>query len=152
MVSTYQAGRLAILRADGELLNTHFRDFNKPMGMALDQGRLAIGTDLEIREFYDLPAHTRQLTPPDRHDGCFLPRSVYTTGDIQIHEMAWIEQELWFVNTRFSCLCTRDPAYSFVPRWRPPFVSALAPEDRCHLNGLAVVDGKPRYATALGEI
>jgi uncharacterized protein (TIGR03032 family) len=38
-----------------------------------------------------------------------------------------------------------------VPRWRPPFVSALAPEDRCHLNGLAVVDGQVRYVTALGR-
>ncbi len=55
------------------------------------------------------------------------------------------------VNTRFSCLCTLHPDYSFVPRWRPPFVTALAAEDRCHLNGLAIVDGRPRYVTALGE-
>ncbi len=54
------------------------------------------------------------------------------------------------VNTRFSCLCTLDPDYSFVPRWRPPFVTALAAEDRCHLNGLALVDGRPKYVTALG--
>src|SRR5947207_9982868 len=53
--------------------------------------------------------------------------------------------------TRFSCLCTLDPDYSFVPRWQPPFISALAAEDRCHLNGLAMVDGRPRYVTALGE-
>jgi uncharacterized protein (TIGR03032 family) len=65
--------------------------------------------------------------------------------------MAWAGDELWVVNTRFSCLCTLDPAYSFVPRWRPPFVSALAAEDRCHLNGLCLVDGRPRYVTALGE-
>ena len=55
------------------------------------------------------------------------------------------------VNTRFSCLCTLHPDYSFVPRWRPPFITALAAEDRCHLNGLAIVDGRPRYVTALGE-
>src|SRR5262249_1968729 len=55
------------------------------------------------------------------------------------------------VNTRFSCLCTLHPDYSFVPRWRPPFVPALAGDDRCHLNGLALVDGRPRYVTALGE-
>jgi uncharacterized protein (TIGR03032 family) len=48
-------------------------------------------------------------------------------------------------------LCTIDPNYSFVPKWRPPFVSALTAEDRCHLNGLAVVDGRPKYVTALGE-
>src|SRR5436190_6464637 len=59
--------------------------------------------------------------------------------------------ELWFVNTRFSCLATLDPESSFVPRWRPPFVTELEPSDRCHLNGLAMVDGKPKYVTALGE-
>jgi uncharacterized protein (TIGR03032 family) len=37
-----------------------------------------------------------------------------------------------------------------VPRWRPPFISAIAPEDRCHLNGLAMLDGQPRFVTALG--
>ena len=63
--------------------------------------------------------------------------------------------ELWFVNTRFSCLCTLDPEYSFVPRWRPPCVTALAAEDRCHLNGLALAADeagalRPRYDTALG--
>jgi uncharacterized protein (TIGR03032 family) len=58
---------------------------------------------------------------------------------------------LWLVNTRFSCLCSLDTANSFVPRWRPPFVSALAAEDRCHLNGMAVVDGRPAYVTALGK-
>jgi uncharacterized protein (TIGR03032 family) len=73
------------------------------------------------------------------------------TGDIQIHEMAWVGDELWFVNTSFSCLCTRSDGYSFRPRWRPPFITHLAPEDRCHLNGMAVVDGRVRYVTALGE-
>jgi uncharacterized protein (TIGR03032 family) len=64
--------------------------------------------------------------------------------------MAWADDELWFVNTRFSCLSTLDWNHSFVARWRPPFVSALTPEDRCHLNGLGMVEGSPRYATALG--
>jgi uncharacterized protein (TIGR03032 family) len=48
-------------------------------------------------------------------------------------------------------LCTLDGFHSFVPRRRPPFVTALAPEDRCHLNGLGVVNGQVRYVTALGE-
>src|SRR5262249_57765533 len=65
--------------------------------------------------------------------------------------VAWAEGELWLVNTRFSCLCTLDPAYSFVPGWRPPFITGLAAEDRCHLNGLAVVEDRPTYVTALGE-
>jgi len=54
------------------------------------------------------------------------------------------------VSTRFSCLCTLSPDYSFVPRWQPPFITKIVAEDRCHLNGLALVDGLPRYVTALG--
>ena len=89
--------------------------------------------------------------PIGRHDGCFLARSSHFTGDIQIHEMAWSENQLWIVNTAFSCLCTLDDHHSFVPRWRPPFITGLAAEDRCHLNGLAMADGRPKYVTALAE-
>src|SRR5262249_4860693 len=81
----------------------------------------------------------------------FLTRSSHVTGEIRVHEMAWVGGELWFVNTLFSCLCTLHPALSFVPRWKPPFISALTADDRCHLNGLAVADGAPRYVTALAE-
>jgi uncharacterized protein (TIGR03032 family) len=73
------------------------------------------------------------------------------TGDIHVHEMAWAGEELWLVNTLFSCLCTLDEGHSFVPRWRPPFITALAGEDRCHLNGLALEGGRPKYVTALAE-
>lgn len=55
------------------------------------------------------------------------------------------------VNTRFSALCTLDRDRSFVPRWHPPFISELAAEDRCHLNGMCIVDDAVRYVTALGE-
>jgi uncharacterized protein (TIGR03032 family) len=163
LVTTYQAGKLVVLRPDGDRLNTHFRGFNKPMGLAVNGDRLAIGTSVEIWEYHNAPAVARQLEPAGTHDACFLSRSSVCTGDIQIHEMAWAdargreseiwtkqEPELWFVNTRFSCLCTRSNIHSFVPRWRPPFISALSPEDRCHLNGLCVVDGRPAFVTALG--
>ena len=59
--------------------------------------------------------------------------------------------ELWVVNTLFSCLCTLDGVHNFVPQWKPRFITAIRAEDRCHLNGLAVVDGRPRYLSALGE-
>jgi uncharacterized protein (TIGR03032 family) len=151
IVSTYQAGKLVFFRADGAALNTHFRGFNRPMGVALEGDRLAIGTGLEIWEYHNSPAIARRLPPPGKHDACFLPRHGHVTGDIQIHEMGWGGEELWFVNTRFSCLCTRHPHYSFVPRWRPAFVTALVPEDRCHLNGLCLIQGHPAFVTALGE-
>ncbi|REJ92428.1 MAG: TIGR03032 family protein [Planctomycetota bacterium] len=150
-VTTYQAGKLVFVRADEGVLNTHFRVFSKPMGLALGNGRLAVGTAQEIWEFRNVPAVATKLDPPGKHDACFLPRRIHVTGDIQIHEMAYWGDELWFANTAFSCLCTYDENHSFVPQWRPWFVEQLTPGDCCHLNGFATVDGKPRWVTALGE-
>ncbi|NEQ50316.1 MAG: TIGR03032 family protein [Leptolyngbya sp. SIO3F4] len=155
VVSTYQAGKLILIRADGEAINTHVCPFNKPMGLAADREKLAIGSAHQIWELRNIPAVAQTIGP--KHDACYLPRQMHVTGDIDIHEMAWAKtgpnrsDELWFVNTRFSCLCTLDSRHSFVPRWRPPFVSAYEMGDRCHLNGLAIQDGQPRYVTALGE-
>ncbi len=161
-VTTYQAGRLVLLRAEqgssGMALNSHFRAFNKPMGLAAERGRIALGTTAEVWEFHDVPGVAARVSEAAKvpHDAAFLPRCVHFTGDIQIHEMAWVPatsgpSTLWFINTRFSCLATRSGIYSFVPRWKPPFISALAPEDRCHLNGIGLRDGVVRYATALGR-
>jgi uncharacterized protein (TIGR03032 family) len=174
LVTTYQAGKLVLLRAVGGLVNTHFRTFQTPMGLAARGGRLALGTNFEVWEFHDAPAIAGRLEPVGRHDACYLPRVCHVTGDIQVHEMAWADSpvspesgetgdrspncELWIVNTRFSCLCTLARDHSFVPRWRPLFITALAPEDRCHLNGVGLVPGAwegstPRaYVTALGAV
>jgi uncharacterized protein (TIGR03032 family) len=154
LVTTYQAGKLVMVRDEGDHLNTHYRAFQSPMGLALADGgaRLAIGTTLQVWEFCDVPSVGRRLEPAGRHDACFLPRRSHVTGNVLIHEMAYgAGGQLWFVNTRFSCLATLDPDSSFVPRWRPPFVTELEPSDRCHLNGLGLVDGKPKYVTALGQ-
>ena len=138
------------------MLNTHFRDFSKPMGMAVDGDRLAVGTapgDLAVsqragrcagrwsRPAGTTPASCRARGPRHRRHR----RSTRWPGHSRT-------TELWFVNTRFSCLCTLSDIHSFVPRWRPPFITALAPEDRCHLNGLglAPMATGPRYVTALG--
>jgi uncharacterized protein (TIGR03032 family) len=149
-VSTYQAGKLLLVRADGNILDVLCRDFASPMGLAERRGELVIGTRHQVWEYVNHPHFVPTLQPPGRYDGCYLPRKCLVTGDIQVHEMAWAGPELWLVNTRFSCLCTLDGLHSFVPRWRPPFITALAAEDRCHLNGLGVRDGQPRYATCLG--
>ncbi len=162
VVSTYQAGKVILVRHDAGALtngygatgviNTHFRPFHKPMGLALQDNKLAIGGQKTVWELHNMPAVARKLDPPGKHDACYLPRRIHVTGDIDIHEMAFAgDGELWIVNTRFGCLCTLDADHSFHPRWRPPFVSAYAPEDRCHLNGLAMVDGRPKYVTALGK-
>ena len=150
LVSTYQANKLLAVRAGGGL-STLVRTFDRPMGLAAAGGRLALGTRKEVWFFRNAPDIAPRVEPAGRHDACFVPRSAHVTGDIAVHELAWAGEELWLVNTRFSCLCTLHPDYSFVPRWRPPFVTAFTADDRCHLNGLAIVDGRPKYVTALGE-
>jgi uncharacterized protein (TIGR03032 family) len=150
LVSTYQAGKLLIVRPDGDVLNVLCRDFESPMGLAYRGGELVLGTRHHVWTYLNNLDVVPTLTPPGRHDACYLPRQALVTGNIQIHEMAWAGPELWIVNTRFSCLCTLDGLYSFVPRWRPPFITALAAEDRCHLNGLGIRDGQVRYVTCLG--
>jgi uncharacterized protein (TIGR03032 family) len=150
LVTTYQAGKLVVVRSDSGVINTHFRAFNKPMGLAVGRGRLAIGTPVDVWEFRNVPAVSAKLDPPNKHDAVFLPRSAHVTGDVQIHEMAYVDDEVLFVNTRFSCLAKHDPEHSFAPTWRPKFITAYTPDDRCHLNGLCVIDGRPKWVTALG--
>lgn len=151
VVSTYQAGKFVIFRSWQGRVSMLLRTFEHAMGVAVGRHRMAIGSRYQIWLLRSDPTIARQLEPAGRHDDCFLPRSSHVTGNIRVHEMAFAGEELWVVNTLFSCLCTLHPDYSFVPRWRPPFISALKAEDRCHLNGLAMDDGRPKYVTVLGR-
>jgi uncharacterized protein (TIGR03032 family) len=151
LVSTYQAGKLAVVGVDDGRVQFSFHNFERAMGVAVGNGRIAVGATGQVWLLRGKPEIAPRLKPEGRRDACFLTRSSHVTGEIQVHEMAWVEGQLWLVNTAFSCLCTLDDEHSFVPRWRPPFISALAAEDRCHLNGLAVVDDRPRYVTAMSE-
>ena len=150
LISTYQTHRLVCARAAADGLNTHLRTYDKPMGIAVAPGRIALGTSTEVWDLRDMPEAAAKLEPAGSHDACYLPRNRHVTGDVAVHELAFASGELWLVATAFSCLATLDGAHSFVPRWRPPFISSLAPDDRCHLNGLAVRDDRPAYVTALG--
>jgi protein O-GlcNAc transferase len=76
-------------------------------------------------------------------------RSVFSLGDLNVHDVVVdSNNNLLFINTDFSCLATLQPGYSFAPVWTPPFITKLAAEDKCHLNGLAMVEGQPTYVTA----
>jgi len=151
LISTYQTGHLVVISAhEGRLVLT-FHQFERAMGIAVKPGTIAICTNKEVWFARNAPDIARKLEPPGRHDACFLARTSHFTDDIQAHECCWVGREFWVVNTLFSCLSALDPCYSFATRWRPPFISALVPEDRCHLNGVAVVRGEPRYVTALAE-
>ena len=151
LVSTYQAGKVVVLGTRQDGLALSFHNFHQAMGCAVGTTQLAVGGKSQIWFLQKAEAVVAQLPVAAHHDACFLTRSAHYTSSIELHELAWCDNELWFVNTLFSCLCSWDREFSFVPRWRPPFIHELAAEDRCHLNGLCVVDGRPRYVTAMSE-
>lgn len=92
-----------------------------------------------------------EIAEVKKADALYLHRASLTTGMINIHDIAWGDEGLWVVNSTFSCLSTLSPDNSFVARWKPPFITELAPEDRCHLNGMAMKDGKPKYVTTFNK-
>jgi len=86
---------------------------------------------------------------PKKYDALFMPRSTYHTGPLDIHDLHFgADNKIYAVNTLFSCIVTIDDNYNFTPFWKPNFIDKLVSEDRCHLNGLAFLNGKPKYATA----
>jgi uncharacterized protein (TIGR03032 family) len=149
LISTYQSGRLIIARVIDGKLNTHFRAFASPMGIAITPTMMTLGTKNFVWHFRNHPGLTEVLE--GNVDAAYVPAAAYGTGDIRIHELAYARNELVIVNTRFSCLSAIDPVHSFRETWRPSFITELAAEDRCHLNGVCVIDGAVRYVTALGE-
>src|SRR3954453_12166647 len=97
LVSTYQANKLLAVRAGGGGLSTLVRTFDRPMGLAAAGGRLALGTRKEVWLLRDAPDLAPRVEPPGQHDACYLPRSSHVTGDVGIHEVAWVGEELWIV-------------------------------------------------------
>ena len=152
-LSTYQAGKVILLSClDGERLIQLPRTFDKPMGIALRGDQMALATRNQVHLLTNSPGLAAHYpAKPATYDALFMPRATYYTGQIDIHDLEWGQEGLIAVNTSFSCLCRIDEHYSFTPIWHPPFISHLAHEDRCHLNGLAMEDGRPRFVTAFNQ-
>lgn len=212
--TSYQAGRLMLVRSDGNKLDVNYKSFQRPMGLAATEKGLTLGVFTQVINFDRVDNLVEKLKQPlqrieddftapkvkskeskidvslaevpqsdlesdfdaqmterdeeeknklkeemqsryeklhqpvdDRVDACFITRSSHYSGMINLHDIDWGDEGLWVVNSSFSCLCTLDPDYSFVPRWKPYFISELVPEDRCHLNGMTLKDGAPAYVT-----
>jgi uncharacterized protein (TIGR03032 family) len=144
--TTYQAGKLFLVgrHPDGRLA-VFERTLNRCMGLWADGQTLWLSSLYQLWRFENA---LRQGETYQGHDRLYVPRVGYTTGDLDVHDVA-VEAtgRVLFVATAFGCLAALSDRYSFTPLWKPPFLSKLAAEDRCHLNGLALEDGHARYVT-----
>jgi uncharacterized protein (TIGR03032 family) len=146
--TTYQVGKLFFvgLKAEGGL-SVFERSFARCMGLGIAAGgrSLVLATQYQLVRFDNVVPSGKSS---GANDAVYSPHMTWITGDVDIHDVGVApDGRPVFANTLFSCIATVSEGYSFRPLWRPPFISRLAPEDRCHLNGLAFEAGRPRYAT-----
>jgi len=149
-LSTYQAGKVIFISAkdDNELVQLP-RNFDKAMGLALKKDKMAVALRDEVVVLKDSPELAKAYPDkPNVYDGMYMPRLTYYTGALDIHDMEWCGETLTAVNTSFSCIIEIDGEYSYRPVWTPAFISDIASEDRCHLNGMAVKNDKPYIVSA----
>ncbi|WP_293139366.1 TIGR03032 family protein [Okeania sp. SIO3I5] len=123
-------------------------EFDRPRKLYAKSDRLYLSTQYQIWRLENVLENEELLE--DKYDRFYIPRMAYTTGELNVQDLVEDNKgDIIFINTQYSCLATLHPKHSFTPLWKPPFISQLAPEDRCHLNGLATVEGQPRYVTAI---
>jgi uncharacterized protein (TIGR03032 family) len=149
-LTTYQSSRLFLLgvKPNGNLSGFE-RLFDRAMGLYATPERLYMSSRYQLWQFDNVLA----VGELDKgYDKLYVPRIAYTTGDLDIHDLVVDKnQNIIFVNTLYNCLATVSEHHSFKPLWQPPFISKLVAEDRCHLNGLALVNGEARYVTAVSQ-
>jgi uncharacterized protein (TIGR03032 family) len=148
--TSYQSGLLYLLGRNAQGAHLHQTGLAKPMGLAYANGALTLSSGFQLMSFQN------PLAPHERvnnlFDACFVPRGVHYTGQLDAHDVGIAaDGSLIFVNTQFNCLATPDPRHSFKMLWKPPFISDLVKEDRCHLNGLAMDAGGPAFVTAVSK-
>lgn len=148
-ITTYQSNRLLLVGVNPQgRLSVVLRSFDRIMGLWASPDRLCFSTRHQI---WQLPNALPDQQTRRGSDRLYIPRLCHYTGEIDAHDLAVdAAGRLVFINTLHSCVATTSERYSFEALWRPPFISRLAPEDRCHLNGLALRDGQPRYVSYCG--
>jgi uncharacterized protein (TIGR03032 family) len=147
-VSSYQSGKLYLLgqNVDGGLLVDE-RFFRKAMGICVPDKDTILLATLRFKNVLEADQRIN-----DVFDACYVPREISVTGELDAHDLGVLKDgRVVFVNTLYNCLATPSERHSFTPLWKPPFISKIVKEDRCHLNGLAMADGVPRYVTAVSK-
>lgn len=146
-LTSYQANRLMLVRSEDAVIDVLFQEIPRPMGLAVSDDRLILGSWAQVLDYRRQDALNAEMDAQGRVDACYVPRGSLVTGNINVHDIAWGDEGLWVVNSTFSCLATLSPDYNFVPRWKPHFINGLKPDDSCHLNGMAMREGRPAFVT-----
>lgn len=147
--TTYQANKIFMMGLANGRLKIEERTFERSMGLASHNNSLYLGTAYQLWKLENFIGNT---DTKEIYDKVYVPNQSWVTGDVDIHDIAiTADGTPIFVNTLFSCLSKVSAHASFDVVWQPDFISRLAPEDRCHLNGLAMVDGKPKFVTAVSR-
>ncbi len=150
--TSYQSNLLYMVgvKPDGGI-NIHQTTVPRPMGLCHDgQNGLSMVAGPQIVHFQNVLNQGEVIN--ELFDAGFLPRRTELTGSLDAHDLGLdSEGRALLVNTRYNCLARPHPRHAFEEVWRPPFISALVDEDRCHLNGLAMEDGVPRYVSAVSR-
>ncbi|MBP6514894.1 MAG: TIGR03032 family protein [Steroidobacteraceae bacterium] len=148
-ITSYQTGRVYLVGADKSGRVSFFeRIFERAMGIVGNANRIYLGSLYQLWRLENILKPNESIR--NTFDKCYVPRNAQTIGDLDIHELGVQKNgKVIFVNTKYSCLAEPSLTHSFKAVWKPKFISKLAPEDRCHLNGLAMVGGKAKYVTAV---
>jgi uncharacterized protein (TIGR03032 family) len=147
--TSFQTGQLFLVgrTATGEI-SVDVQAFRKPTGLCAAGDALVVATLGHVYRLENILRPGQSLDGTYSH--CYLPRVGHLTGVLDTHDVGVDRSGApVFVATRYNCLATTSPVHGFKPVWRPPFISELVAEDRCHLNGLAMREGAPAYATAV---
>ena len=150
-ITTYQAGRLLLVGVSrhGKLV-VHQRAFPRPMGAWSDGRLLWLATRHQMWQLVDVLADAAAGDTPGER--LYLPKVAHTIGDVDTHDVAVDALgRVLMVPTLMNCLAQLDDQGSFRPLWGPSWIDNWVAEDRAHVNGLALVDGHPRYCTVCGE-
>ena len=158
-ITSYQSGLLYLIgRNSPNGIHIHQTALPRPMGVCLDRPlnskdavrSLTLVSGFQILRFENVLGEGQIAN--ESFDVCYAPRRIHYTGNLDSHDVGVdAEGRPVFVNTRFNCLSVPSTRHSFETIWRPKFISDLVDEDRCHLNGLAMLDGKPKYVTAVSR-
>ncbi|WP_231728083.1 TIGR03032 family protein [Sphingopyxis sp. H050] len=145
--TSYQTGQLIVAGVGPDMrMSFNQQNYARATGLCYDRGRLLVGSMFQIWRLENMLRPGQYAN--NAFDMALVPRTAHTVGYVDTHELAFdADDRIVFVNSRYSCLATIDEVHSFRPIWKPRFISALAPEDRCHLNGMAMHHGRPRFVT-----